>query len=956
MVSAVQLQQQQQKLRQVRSGLSLRQQQQALRKGISPQQFVRQEEQKIRDRVQSQVTSELKTQGKDIDDILKNVNSIQQFREIVKEIPMELRQFIKVNEASLRQDLQGRIKQVQDRIKSKQGKIPVLEESRRNAIADKNQTRASRLESEIRGLTKEVQFLQGVLPRFNAGELLPINQVFSIGRDVGLSEEDKRKALSEQFKKLSEKSGISRKEISEIIRTQTATQQQLVSLGLFQAQVPSMRDTTDLEVKSGLAPSVIERERIKGIFGITSEPTELEKALGLDFSKLGRLPKEKGLVEKAKEFIPKIVDIQKPFGLAPGVSELGGFGIKKGVDIITKFEKGKQRPPQKDLSKTETRKLRFENEKQIIIDLVGGESRFETFKEFEERVFRGELTGFSLGESGFKGLEFIEKFVPRKIPITGITGAEVDISGFVESEVSLVTKKEAIELLDAVIKFQIFSPLLTAGVVAKGKQVKKVQKTKLVKKADKKTIKKVVDLLEDSFKRGELKNELIKLSDGIIKNPNLVQKNLQIQNLNSLLDEALRRGLIRNFFIDSKTGAIAFTDNAGTLFRVGTKLAPEIELQIEAILFESPKISTTALSATGSGIGLGESKFQDLTGQGKISSLDVGKIGGLGELGKFKALDLQDISKSQKEQQKNFNKLFEGILTIPKQTAKEKARQKELSKLGISQLEIPKQTAKEKALAKTGLSQIEVPKLDQPTAQVPKQPQIPKQPQFPIPKFPTPQFPDITFDFPIPGFPRTPGKPPKEPPGKPFLIPFILPKKKRKQELSEFNEGFDLFIKSKGKNKKIESNINMDNVLDIGSFITDNSISQQFSFKETGRKAKPPKLQVPRNYWELNQNKFNNFRIKQGKKIPLINTFKEKRINAIDTIGELQQLSASRLLAQQRKENRKMDRLANNLSRGFNNSFNQPKQQKQPQQRFKQVDISKTINFNVPKRRRKKRK
>ena len=47
--------------------------------------------------------------------------------------------------------------------------------------------------------------------------------------------------------------------------------------------------------------------------------------------------------------------------------------------------------------------------------------------------------------------------------------------------------------------------------------------------------------------------------------------------------------------------------------------------------------------------------------------------------------------------------------------------------------------------------------------------------------------------------------------------------------------------------------------------------------------------------------------------------------------------------------------MAMQLSSVFNNSFNNSKHQRQPKQRFKQVDITKTINFNQSKKKIKKR-
>ncbi len=870
MVSVQQLQSQQQQLRQIRSGLSLQQQQAQLRSGLTPRQFIRREEEKIRAKAQSQITTELKSQGSNIDNILKDVNSISQFRELINQVPPELRQFIKTTEASLQQDLQNRIQSVEAKINNREKAIIEKVESRKSALEDDNQSQAERFEAERRGIEVERDFLKFVaLPRLRQGELLPVLQIFSIATRAGTAEEDKRRALDREFNKISQKLEGGRKELSGILRTQKITQTQAIQLGLLPAQVP---------IQGGL-----------------------------------------GGIEISKEFLPP------PTELLPGqVTQVPGVQPL----LITEKERIELEKSQRRLTKEEFEKLSF-----IEKGFIGFERQPLPDITLEERagIFTPFVKAGGLGEIVFPAIEKLGEIIPKAFPETAPTRA------FLEAEVPFVSRQEAIELLDLVIKFQIFSPLLTTGATAKAKQAAKQKaRTQQVKKADKKTIQKVVDLLEDSFKRGELKNELIKFSDSIIRDTNPITKSIKIENMNSILDEALRRGFIRNFFIDPKTGAIAFTDNVGTLFRVGTRLAPEIELQIEAILFESPQIPTQALAITGAGVGFGEGKIPPFKDLGKIGALDLGKIEGLGELGKIQALDLGDIDKLKKEQQKNFQKLFEGVLTTTKQTAKqkaeEKARQKELAKLRTTQIQFPGQIT-------DIIFDIPIPI---PTIQIPE---ITFEDPFPIPKFPIPKFP----------IPRPPTKPPKKPTK---IIPFGFPfpdKELRLMKLPKFDEGFDLFLKEKGRRIKRESNINMEDVLDIGSFLADNSTSREFSFKETGKKAKPPKTRVPEDYWEINRSKFRNFKIQQGQFKPLKNAFIEKTDFAIDSPGEVQQLSVARFLAQQRKQNREMDRMAKQLSRGFNN----PKPQRQLKQNFKQVDISKTINFNTfmnQKRKRKKEK
>ncbi len=288
MVSVVQLQAQQRQLRQVSRGLSLQQQQAQIRSGLSQQQFIRREEQKIRQEVQSRINRELKSQGRSIDDILKNVNSIEQFNELITQVPPELRQFIKTNETALRADLQNRIKQVNDRISLRQTQITNLNIAKDEALQDNDRAKADRLDSERRGLEKERDFLKGEgLGRFNAGQLIPVSSIFSVARDIGLNEEEKRRALDRQFSELSQKLEGGRDELRRIIRTQEITQQQAIRLGLVEAQAPT--------------------QEISPIQEISPPPREIS-----DFEKLVS-PTEQTAFERLTGFTPKkrFVDLQK---------------------------------------------------------------------------------------------------------------------------------------------------------------------------------------------------------------------------------------------------------------------------------------------------------------------------------------------------------------------------------------------------------------------------------------------------------------------------------------------------------------------------------------------------------------------------------------------------------------------------------------------------------------------
>ncbi|KKN67048.1 hypothetical protein LCGC14_0466020 [marine sediment metagenome] len=141
----------------------------------------------------------------------------------------------------------------------------------------------------------------------------------------------------------------------------------------------------------------------------------------------------------------------------------------------------------------------------------------------------------------------------------------------------------------------------------------------------------------------------------------------------------------------------------------------------------------------------------------------------------------------------------------------------------------------------------------------------------------------------------------KKPIPKPFK-PFALlkpPVKKKgifiKVALSK--GGFNAFVKSKGKFKKVNINpLTKKKAHDLGSWLTDRSIARTWKIKRIPFKAQKPILKVPANYFTKNIRKFRGKKFK-GKIQPIFNLAIEKRKFAIDTPGEKQQLSAARLRA-----------------------------------------------------------
>ncbi len=152
----------------------------------------------------------------------------------------------------------------------------------------------------------------------------------------------------------------------------------------------------------------------------------------------------------------------------------------------------------------------------------------------------------------------------------------------------------------------------------------------------------------------------------------------------------------------------------------------------------------------------------------------------------------------------------------------------------------------------------------------------------------------------------------------PILFDFPEKDKKRRIIRAKLDMGWNVFAKSKGKKKKVNENpIGLDNALDLGSWVVDNSLSAEFSLQKTRKQAKKPNIIVPNNYWKTNQNKFRNFRKKQGKIIPLKNIFIEKQNRRLDTRGEINRITTDRLLSQKRTQDKEMQRINKNLGNIF---------------------------------------
>ena len=145
--------------------------------------------------------------------------------------------------------------------------------------------------------------------------------------------------------------------------------------------------------------------------------------------------------------------------------------------------------------------------------------------------------------------------------------------------------------------------------------------------------------------------------------------------------------------------------------------------------------------------------------------------------------------------------------------------------------------------------------------------------------------------------------------------PVLFLPKKQKRFISKVptSKPYNVFVRTGGIRKQVAKGLTKNQARDFGAFVTDNSLSAEFKIKKVSGKIKQPSVQISKDYYAINQTKFRTFKIRKGKKIPLKNTFIEIKQNRLDTIGEVNKITATRLIAQQPR--RKMS--ARNLQNIF---------------------------------------
>ncbi len=115
--------------------------------------------------------------------------------------------------------------------------------------------------------------------------------------------------------------------------------------------------------------------------------------------------------------------------------------------------------------------------------------------------------------------------------------------------------------------------------------------------------------------------------------------------------------------------------------------------------------------------------------------------------------------------------------------------------------------------------------------------------------------------------------------------------------------GYNVFVKSKGKFKQVNKGpLTKSSALGRGAFLVDNSTAAQFKVRKS-KSTRQPRFNANDGYFDLNRFKFRAFRRRLKRKKGIIgplpqNQFIERRTNRIDTLGEKDELSLAKLLAQ----------------------------------------------------------
>ncbi len=416
---------------------------------------------------------------------------------------------------------------------------------------------------------------------------------------------------------------------------------------------------------------------------------------------------------------------------------------------------------------------------------------------------------------------------------------------------------EATQITSDFLKFVFFTPAFATAVKGQVKAKQKVQTKTKTTAAKKEKAKKIVRTFEDIFKRKGVKPTESKVKELVTrfvkdqKDPQL--KEIALRNLNELLKDLNRKGIIRNFALDAETGTIQFFER----FPIPK---PAIELVVE-------RIPTLGQAGTVGGIvqtifrtrtvpkAAPKNRIREIDQQRRKIIEDRAKLSPAekarttqafnARLATLVGLRLKQVTK-QVTQQVQLTK------QVTKQAQKIKQRQiqtqRQVSQLKLAQLLFPQQALKKQQLQKA------LQKLKEPI----------------LKKLPFPPF---------------------------LLLKPVVKKKKKLKRIPPSKIGYNVKVKSKGKFKKVNVNpLTKKKARNLGAFLTDKSTARTFRILRSGTKAQKPFLKVPQAYFKKNIRKFRGKKVK-GIIQPIKKLAIEKIKFAIDSRGEKRQLSVARLRA-----------------------------------------------------------
>lgn len=134
--------------------------------------------------------------------------------------------------------------------------------------------------------------------------------------------------------------------------------------------------------------------------------------------------------------------------------------------------------------------------------------------------------------------------------------------------------------------------------------------------------------------------------------------------------------------------------------------------------------------------------------------------------------------------------------------------------------------------------------------------------------------------------PRLPRRVPPIIPKKPFLSKKIKPLRTRK-----VNMGYNVYIRKKGKYRKIKENPLRENYASsLGAYVADQSLAASYKIKRANKPAKNPTLIFPLGYYSSVKSKF--YPSKRNKGVLI-----ERRERRLDTSREVKKIQAARLIA-----------------------------------------------------------